>query len=173
MAVLPVLKYPNPQLSQIALPVTWFDKTLDELIKNLIDTMLDGPGAVGIAAPQIGSLVRVAIVDVSAMLQSKRGRRIKSSNNGRLFLVNPEIIQRQGEVSGREGCLSVPDYTGNVVRSDSIKVRIFSANDASKEVDCFGFESRAVQHEIDHLNGVLFLDRVISPRELFRRKIYK
>lgn len=173
MAVLPVLVFPDQRLSQLALPVTQFDEALQSLVVDLIDTMEDGPGAVGIAAPQIGQAKRVSIVDVSAMMQSDRQRKPKSSNNGRMVLVNPEIVEEDGEVAGREGCLSVPDYTGNVVRAESIVVRAFDADGGATEFHCSGFESRAVQHEIDHLDGLLFLDRVINPRELFRRKIYK
>ncbi len=153
--------------------MTRYDKDLQNLAVDLVDTMLDGPGAVGIAAPQIANLTRVAIVDVSAMMNSDRKHKPKSSNNGRLVLVNPQIVQQQGEITGREGCLSVPDYTGNVVRADVIVVRAFDVHGTAIEIKCSGFESRAVQHEIDHLDGVLFLNRVISQRELFRRKTYK
>ena len=173
MAVLPILTFPDDRLSQPAEPVAEFDDDLQGLVADLIDTMLEGPGAVGIAAPQIGQQKRVVIVDVSVMMQSDRKRKPKSSNNGRMVLVNPEIVQRQGEIAGREGCLSVPDYTGNVVRAESIVVRAFDVDGKATEFRCHGFESRAIQHEIDHLDGILFLDRVISPRELFRRKVYK
>lgn len=173
MAVLPVLVFPDQRLSQPALPVTQFDATVQGLVEDLVDTLGDGPGAVGIAAPQIGVLQRVVIVDVGGMVQSGRKRKIKSSYSGRMVLVNPEIKERQGEVVGREGCLSVPDYTGNVVRADSILLGARDVNGGITEYRCSGFESRAVQHEIDHLDGVLFLDRVINPRELFRRKVYK
>lgn len=91
----------------------------------------------------------------------------------RLVLINPEIVERDGEVTGREGCLSVPDYTGNVLRADAIRVQASNELGESREYHCHGFESRAIQHEIDHLDGKLFLDRVMSPRELFRRKAYK
>ncbi|MFV1996869.1 MAG: peptide deformylase [Acidiferrobacterales bacterium] len=171
--ILPVLIFPDERLSQRAEPVTHFDEALQSLVVDLIDTMEDGPGAVGIAAPQTGSLIRVAIVDVSAMMQPDRKRKLESSNNGRMVLVNPEIVEQDGEVVGREGCLSVPDYTGNVVRAESIVVRAFDTHGCAIEVICSGFESRAVQHEMDHLDGLLFLDRVINPRELFRRRIYK
>ncbi len=173
MTVLSVLTFPNESLLQPAAPVTYFDERLQNLVVDLIDTMLDGPGAVGIAAPQIGQQKRVAIVDVSVMMESDRKRKPTSSNNGRMVLVNPEIVQKEGEIAGREGCLSVPDYTGNVVRADLIVVRASDVNGVATEFRCSGFESRAVQHEIDHLDGILFLDRVISPRELFRRKVYK
>ncbi|MEE8388308.1 MAG: peptide deformylase [Acidiferrobacterales bacterium] len=173
MAVLPILIFPDDRLSQPAEPVAEFGDDVQGLAADLIDTMLDGSSAVGIAAPQIGQHKRVVIVDVSAMMQSSRKHKPKSSNNGRMVLVNPEIVQREGEIAGREGCLSVPDYTGNVVRADSIVVRAFDIYGNATQFRCRGFESRAMQHEIDHLDGILFLDRVISPRELFRRKVYK
>ncbi len=173
MAVLPVLVFPDDRLSQPAQPVAEFDQNLLSLVTDLVDTLGDGPGAVGIAAPQVGVLQRVAIVDVGTVVQSDRKRKPKSSYNGQLVLVNPEVVEREGEVAGREGCLSVPDFTGNVVRADAIVLRAFNVKGDVTEFHCSGFESRAVQHEIDHLDGVLFLDRVISPRELFRRKVYK
>jgi len=171
--ILSVLVFPDERLSQIAEPVVHFDEALQRLVVDLTDTMEDGPGAVGIAAPQTGQPKRVVIVDVRAMMRPDRKRSLESSNNGRMVLVNPEIVKRDGEIVGREGCLSVPDYTGNVVRAKSIAVRAFDAHGGVLEFHCSGFESRAVQHEIDHLDGLLFLDRIINPRELFRRKIYK
>jgi peptide deformylase len=173
LAVLEILTYPDARLSDLALPVTDFDASLMQLVNDLQETMLVGPGAVGIAAPQVGVARRVTIVDVTSILESNRKRKPKSSHNGRLVLINPEIIERDGEVTGREGCLSVPDYTGNVLRADKIRVRASNEHGESREYQCHGFESRAIQHEIDHLDGKLFLDRVINPRELFRRKIYK
>jgi peptide deformylase len=173
VAVLEILAAPDKRLSRQALPVEEFDSSLQSIVSDLEDTMEYGPGAVGIAAPQVGIDRRIAIVDVTRMLSSHRKRKPKSSHNGRMVLVNPEILEREGEVTGREGCLSVPDYTGNVVRADRIRLLAQDVSGVMREYRCSGFESRAVQHEIDHLNGLLFLDRVISPRELFRRRIYK
>ena len=173
MAVLEILTYPDTRLSDPALPVSDFNRSLVQLVVDLQETMLVGPGAVGIAAPQVGVAQRVAIVDVSPVLEGDRNRKPKSSRNGRLVLINPEIVERDGEVTGREGCLSVPDYTGNVLRADAIRVQASNELGESREYHCHGFESRAIQHEIDHLDGKLFLDRVMSPRELFRRKAYK
>lgn len=154
-------------------PVVAFDAELDELVSGLCYHLDSGPPSVGIAAPQIGVLARVAIVDVGPMFSSGRKRRLKSSNSGRMVLVNPEITSRSGEVVGREGCLSVPDYTGNVPRSVNIAVSALDARGQQQHIECFGFEARAVQHELDHLDGILFLDRVLSPREVFRRKTYR
>lgn len=173
MAVLEIITYPDARLSEIALPVDDFGASLDQLVSDLQETMLEGPGAVGIAAPQVGVAQRVAIVDVTPMFKGDRKRKPKSSHNGRLVLINPVIIERDGEVTGREGCLSVPDYTGNVLRADKIRVRTSDQLGDSREYECHGFESRAIQHELDHLDGKLFVDRVINSRELFRRKTYR
>jgi peptide deformylase len=166
MAVLDVLQYPDARLKQVSAPVTVFDATLHAFLADLEETMRAGPGSVGIAAPQVNHLFRIAIVDVSS--------KPKIPQHGCLRLINPEIIQRAGEVKGREGCMSVPDYTGSVVRAQSVRVRTRDVDGQWREFDCEGYEARAVQHEIDHLDGLLFLDRVVSPRQdLFRRKLYR
>ena len=165
MAVLEILQYPDPRLTQVSAPVTVFDAALRELLRDLEDTMRAGPGSVGVAAPQVNRFVRVVIVDVSA--------KPKIPQHGCLRLVNPEIVWREGEVTGREGCMSVPDYTGNVARARAIRLRAQDTDGQWREWDCEGYEARAVQHELDHLDGLLFLDRVVSPRhDLFRRKNY-
>jgi len=164
MAVLEVLQYPDPRLKQVSVPVTVFDGALHAFLNDLEDTMRAGPGSVGIAAPQVDCFLRIAIVDVS----SKPG----IPQHGCLRLINPEIVQRSGEVKGREGCMSVPDYTGSVIRAQSVRVRAQDSDGQRFEFDCEGYEARAVQHELDHLDGLLFLDRVVSPRhDLYRRKV--
>jgi peptide deformylase len=166
MAVLDVLQYPDPRLKQPSEPVVTFDQELLAFLSDLEETMRAGPGSVGIAAPQVNVFQRIAIIDVS----SKPG----ISQNGCLRLVNPEILHREGEMNGREGCLSVPDYTGNVLRARSIRLRAQDPEGRWHEYACEGYEARAVLHEIDHLDGLLFLDRVVSPRrDLFRRKVYR
>ncbi|HJW81834.1 MAG TPA: peptide deformylase [Acidiferrobacterales bacterium] len=166
MAVLEVLQYPDPRLKQVSDPVTLFDATLHALLADLEETMRAGPGSVGIAAPQVNRFFRIAIVDVSSKPDIPQ--------HGCLRLINPVVVQRAGEVKGREGCMSVPDYTGTVVRAQSVRVRCQDGDGQWREFDCEGYEARAVQHELDHLDGLLFLDRVVSPRhDLFRRKVYK
>ncbi len=166
MAVLEILTYPDERLRQDSLPVERFDAALQQRIENLEDTRLAGPGAVGIAAPQVGWFERVLIIDVS-------GRK-KITSHGRLVLVNPEITEWDGYAMGREGCLSVPDYTGNVVRAERIHLDAFDAEGKPLGFDMEGFEARAIQHELDHLDGLLFLDRLVSRRQdLFRRKVFK
>jgi len=166
MAVLEILTYPDPRLKQESVPVTHFTDELRAFIQDLEETMRAGPGGVGIAAPQVGRFERIVIVDVSA--------KPKVSSNGRLILVNPDITEWEGLAVGREGCMSVPDYTGNVVRAEKISVRAWDAEGKERVYACEGYEARAVQHEVDHLNGMLFLDRLVSRRnDLFRRKVYK
>jgi peptide deformylase len=166
MAVLEILKLPDERLKQVSEPVESFDEELRAFVVDLEDTRLAGPAAVGIAAPQVGRHQRILIVDVSG--------RPKTSSHGHLVLINPEITHWEGFEIGREGCLSVPDYTGNVIRATRIKLRTQDLVGASRVFEMEGFEARAVQHEMDHLDGLLFLDRVVSRRtDLYRRKVYQ
>jgi peptide deformylase len=167
MAVLEILTYPDARLKQDSVPVERFDDELRAFVADLEETRLAGPGAVGIAAPQVGRFQRIVIVDVSQMKRPV-------PNHGHLLLVNPEITEWDGYAVGREGCLSVPDYTGNVIRAERIHLIAFDPHGERLEFDMEGFEARAVQHEMDHLDGLLFLDRLVSKRnDLFRRKTYK
>lgn len=168
MAVQPILKYPHPLLKKMAHPVVRLDDEIKALIQDLLDTMLAGPGSVGVAAPQIGAALRVCVVDVS------RSRHGKDNHHGQLCMVNPEIISRSGSAVMREGCMSVPDYTGDVERATAITVRFLDGQSGEqREFGASGFEAVAIQHEMDHLDGMLFLDRVASiTTGLFRRKNY-
>lgn len=167
MAILDILTYPDARLKQESARVERFDADLRAFVADLEATRLAGPGAVGIAAPQVGSFQRIVIVDVS---QLKR----PVPNHGHLILVNPEITHWDGYVVGREGCLSIPDYTGNVIRAERIHLAAFDTMGERLEFEMEGFEARAVQHELDHLDGLLFLDRLVSKRnDLFRRKVFK
>lgn len=166
MAVLEILTYPDERLERIAQPVERFDDALRAFIADLEETMRAGPGGVGIAAPQAGRAERIVIVDVSS--------KPKIKHHGRLVLVNPEITHWEGFVVGREGCMSVPDYTGNVIRAERITLEAFDEFGTPLHYEFEGYEARAVQHEIDHLDGLLFLDRLVSRRnDLFRRKVYQ
>ena len=166
MALLEILAYPDPRLKQVSVPVDAVDDALRAFVADLEETMRAGPGGVGIAAPQVGRFVRVVIVDVPP--------RKKSSSHGRLVLVNPEITEWEGMAVGREGCMSVPDYTGNVIRAERIALHALDEDGREQQFEMHGFEARAVQHEIDHLDGFLFLDRLVSRRnDLFRRKVYQ
>lgn len=166
MAVKEVLIYPDARLKEICAPIDNFDELAPQILRDLVDTMVAAGHSVGIAAPQIGDLYRVAVVDVS---NSKLGK--KQENHGLLQMVNPEIIETEGSQIVREGCMSVPDYTGNVTRSESIVVQFLDQNQQLQVMRCDGFEAIAIQHELDHLDGFLFLDRVSSLKtDLFRRK---
>jgi peptide deformylase len=165
MPVLELLQYPDPRLKQVSTTVQNFDTQLQAFISEMERTMRAGPGGVGIAAPQVARFERIVIIDVSS--------KPKISHHGRLVLINPEILAWEGMAKGREGCMSVPDYTGNVIRAEHIQLKARDEHGKVQEYEMQGFEARAVQHEIDHLDGILFLDRLVSRRhDLFRRKVY-
>lgn len=167
MAVLEILTYPDERLKQASVSVETFDDELRRFLVDLEETMRAGPGGVGIAAPQVGRFERIVLVDCSVT-------RKPVPNHGFMVLINPEITEWEGMKVGREGCMSVPDYTGNVIRAERIKFTAFDGNGERHEYECEGFEARAVQHECDHLDGMLFLDRLVSRRnDLFRRKVYQ
>jgi peptide deformylase len=162
MAVLDILIYPDPRLKQISKPVTQFDDSLRSFILDLEETLRAGPGGVGVAAPQVGHFKRIVIVDVSC--------KPKIKHHGRLVLINPEILSQEGSAVGREGCLSVPEYTGNVTRAKFVTLRAQDEFGQSHELQVERFEARAIQHEMDHLDGILLFDRLVSRRDLFRRQ---
>ena len=155
-----ILRYPDPLLKQVCAPADRNEAA--HVAEDLLDTMRAHPGCVGIAAPQIGAPVRVVVVDVSEHPRAE-------TSNGLLVLVNPRIVHAEGREVAREGCLSIPDLTANVRRATAIRVQAGSVH-----VECAGFEARCVQHELDHLDGVLFLDRVESlAHDVFLRKVYR
>lgn len=159
MAVRDVLLYPDPRLKQVCAPAQ--PDQAQRAAADLLDTMRDLGHCVGIAAPQLGELVRVCVVDVS-------GHPRAESSNGELVLVNPRLVKVEGSEIAREGCLSIPELTANIRRATTIEVEHLGGT-----IESEGFEARCIQHEIDHLNGVLFLDRVASiVDDLFRRKRY-
>ncbi len=168
MPVQKILLYPHQILKKPCRQVTAIDAAIESLVADLIDTMRAGPGSVGVAAPQIGVTLRVCVVDVS---NSRLG---KENNHGLLVMVNPEIVAREGAAIMREGCMSVPDYTGDVERATAVTVRYLDGEGTPREVSATGFEAVAIQHEMDHLDGLLFLDRIASLKTgLFRRKSYR
>jgi peptide deformylase len=139
----------------------------ERVARDLIDTMRAHPGCVGIAAPQLGDEVRMVVVDVSEHRRATR-------HHGLLVLVNPVIRLSSGSEIAREGCLSIPDLTANVRRATDVLVEASDAEGATHAIEAEGFEARCLQHEIDHLDGVLFLDRVASlTTDVFRRKRYR
>ncbi|QEP43214.1 peptide deformylase [Ectothiorhodospiraceae bacterium BW-2] len=163
MAELEILRYPDPRLKQLSQPVTHFDEALRQFIDNLEQTMRAGPGGVGIAAPQVGYFKRIVLIDVS-------NAKHPVDNHGLMVLINPDITQWSGMAVGREGCMSVPDYTGKVIRAESISLTAVDSHGKPQQFNCHGFEARAVQHEIDHLDGLLFIDRLVSRRDLRQRQ---
>jgi peptide deformylase len=154
-----VLLYPDPALKQVASPVQ--ASAVDDVAAALLATMRSYERCVGIAAPQIGELVRVAVVDVSEHPKAE-------TSNGLLVLANPRVVAAEGSAVAREGCLSLPDVTANVRRATRVVVEHLGGT-----VESYGFEARCVLHELDHLDGVLFLDRVESlVDDIFRRQSY-
>jgi len=173
VAVREVLTYPHPLLKAVCAPAqtgAGAGGETSEVIADLLDTMGSFDHCVGLAAPQIGAAIRVAVVDVS---DHPRAR----DPHGLLVLVNPRVVHRsEGSKVSREGCLSLPDLTANVRRPRKATVEYQDGqNDlAMNQVQLAGFEARCVLHEIDHLDGILFLDRVASiTDDLFRRQEYR
>lgn len=166
MALREILLYPDPLLKQVSSEVVNFDAVLEDQLHDLEDTLDASPGCVGIAAPQIAYLKRILLIDAS------RSRK-PVPNQGRLFLINPLILSSRGAVLGREGCLSLPHLTANVTRAEQIQVQFLDQRGETKIIDSVDFEARVIQHEMDHLDGLLFLDRVSSLKtDVFRRKRY-
>jgi peptide deformylase len=159
----PIVRYGASGLQAPAAPVATFDADLQTLIDDMIETMYAAPG-IGLAAPQIGVPLRVAVVDLSL---GKRG--------GELFtLVNPEFVERDGMQLEEEGCLSVPGFNATVARPGRVVVRALDRQGAERTVEGTGLLARALQHELDHLDGVLFLDRLRGiKRDLIVRRIRK
>lgn len=157
-----VLTYPHPILKQPALPVGELGARALAVAADLLDTMAAHERCVGLAAPQIGEALRIIAVDVSTHPRAE-------ACHGRLLIVNPVITARAGSEMGREGCLSLPDITASVRRAKRITFRGLFLDGRSFETVTLGFEARAVQHEIDHLDGILLLDRAASPKEIFER----
>jgi len=170
MPVRKILVYPDKKLKKTTKPVEPKSDNLNNIIIDMLDTFDVSPGCVGLAAPQIGIELRMIIVDVSGSKQAKK----KSSVNGNLLCFNPVITKKEGSIQAREGCLSVPDFTGNVIRSQSITLNFLDEKFQPHKIEAYGFEAIVFQHEIDHLDGLLFLDRVRSfKKDVFHRKIYQ
>ena len=163
MALLNILVYPDEKLKQVSQPVEEFPEDLKKFIENLEETFRSFPGCVGIAAPQVGRFERIMLVDIS--------HKPKHVNHGFLVLINPEVTFYEGSSLGREGCLSVPDFIGKVERAKSITLKALNQKGEKLELQISGYEARAVQHEIDHLDGKLFLDRLVSRRNGLSKRI--
>ncbi len=163
MAVLEILKYPHPMLKKRCQEVDRIDGGVKQLVRDMVETMYRSNG-IGMAACQVGIPKRVIVVDVGPIDPEKD-----------LFaMINPEIVSEEGEIEHEEGCLSVPDCSEKVKRKEKILVRGFSPEGEEIEVSGDGILAIALQHELDHLNGVLILDRISRlKREIYRNKLKK
>lgn len=164
MAVLEILKYPEVILKDRALSVDKIDDEIKRLVDNMIETMYAAPG-IGLAAPQVGFSKRLIIVDVG---------RIENEDAPLIVLINPEIVEHEGETEEEEGCLSIPGFTADIKRAEKVLVRGLDPEGKTTEVEGRGLLARALQHEIDHINGTLIIDR-LSPlkRRFFKKRIQK
>ena len=163
MAILKILKYPDPALKTMARPVVSITADTVRLISDMVDTMYGAPG-VGLAAPQVGVFQRVIVLDTD---HENPGKQL-------LKLINPEIRRAEGEIVWEEGCLSVVDFTVEIKRAANVKIVALNEEEREISIDAEGLLAVALQHEIDHLNGKLILDRVSRlKRDLYSRRLRK
>jgi peptide deformylase len=162
----PIVLVPDPVLRTPARPVGSVDDQVRSVCADLIATMRATGHSVGVAAPQIGVSLRIFCIDVTDHPKS-------STCHGELVLADPEVLAATGTETAREGCMSVPDLTGDVPRASRIVVRGLTPAGHVRVIETDAFEARAVLHEIDHLDGKVFLDRVCSARHVYRRKVYR
>ncbi|HWT96472.1 MAG TPA: peptide deformylase [Terriglobales bacterium] len=164
MALLPILVAPDPRLKKIAKPVAAVDATVRQLMDDMLETMYRAPG-IGLAAPQVGVLQRVIVLDLAHEDEKPQPLR----------MANPELVWvSDDDASYNEGCLSVPDHYADVVRPAAIRVRYLNENNESKELEADGLLATCIQHEIDHLDGVLFIDHLTAlKRNVILRKLLK
>ncbi len=159
MALLPIVNLPDPILRRKAKPVTKFDKDLQTLIDNMIETMRDAPG-VGLAAPQINVSQQLAVIEYAEDEDEEEENENTPPKPKKLYvIINPEIVKVSEEkVLGIEGCLSIPGLQGEVERYEAIQVKALNRHGSPVKLKVDGWMARIFQHEIDHLNGVLFTD---------------
>jgi peptide deformylase len=161
--VLPILHYPDERLRKTSEEVTSLTADDQTLIDNMVETMHKAPG-VGLAAPQVGVAKRIFVLDLT----------IGKELDALMVLINPEILSSEGAQTEEEGCLSVPGYQADVTRAASLKVTYMTREGEQATLNAEGLMAKAIQHEMDHLNGILFIDR-LSPlrRDMIKRKIKK
>jgi peptide deformylase len=166
MAIIPIRTYPDPVLRAKTARVGKVDGSLDRLIEDMIETMHAAPG-VGLAANQVGVSIQAAVIDLSS-------REDDDQRHPLLVIINPEILSVEGSVMEEEGCLSIPDYAEKVKRAAKVRVRAQDRTGKTFELEAEGLLAKALQHEIDHLNGLLFVDR-LSPlkKNIFKRRYRK
>jgi len=145
--ILNILKYPDKKLRTIAKPVVSVDETIKQQVKNMFETMYEAPG-IGLAATQVNFHKRIIVIDISDQC------------NEPICLINPEVIEKSGEIQWEEGCLSVPDYYENIIRANDIKVQALNQHGETFELEASEMLSVCIQHEIDHLDGILFVDHL-------------
>jgi peptide deformylase len=163
LAVLPIIKYGDAVLREPTKPVGDIDAALQKLIDDMVDTMYAAPG-VGLAANQVGISKRLAVIDLTVG---------KKPGNLHIF-INPEIMELEGQITEEEGCLSIPDFVEVVTRPERVKVRYTDRNGQPREIRGEGLMARALCHEIDHLNGNLFIDHLRGfKKERIMKKIQK
>ena len=145
--ILNILKYPDKRLRTIAKPVVSVDETIKQQVKDMFETMYEAPG-IGLAATQVNFHQRIIVIDISDQC------------NDPICLINPEVIEKSGEIQWEEGCLSVPDYYENIIRANDIKVQALNQHSKIFDLEASEMLSVCIQHEIDHLNGILFVDHL-------------
>ncbi len=161
MALLNILKFPDPRLRTRAKPVTEFDDELRRLVADMFETMYEAPG-IGLAATQVDVHKRLLVMDIS------------EDKNTPMVLINPEILEAEGEEEMDEGCLSVPGYYETVRRAERVRVRALNEHGESFEIEADGLQAVCIQHEMDHLEGKLFIDYLSSlKRDRIRKKLEK
>jgi len=151
MTLLKVLAYPDPFLKKIATPVTQFDEELKQFSRDMIETMYDEPG-IGLAATQVGADRRLVVMDVFYQKDNPESQRQP------MILINPEIIEKEGESLMEEGCLSVPDFRAEITRAAKVVLRYQDLDQQVHQLTAEGLQAVCIQHELDHLNGRLFID---------------
>lgn len=163
MALLEIKKYPEVVLKERASSVLDIDRGILKLIDDMIETMYAAPG-IGLAAPQVGVSKRIIVIDVSV----KEGEKTPL-----IVLINPEIVSTEGEIDSEEGCLSLPGYITTVKRAERVIVKGLNRDGKEIKIEGEGLLSRALQHEIDHLDGILLIDRISRIKREFFKKRYK
>lgn len=153
MAVLRIRTLPDPMLRQKAKRVTRIDNSIQKLIDDMIDTVRADPNRAGLAAPQVGVLLRIAVIDLP--------------EQELITLVNPEIVEKEGERIVQEGCLSVPGYYGEIKRAATVKIKAQDRHGKKFRLKAEGLLAQALEQEIEHLDGILYIDHLESPEKLF------
>jgi len=164
MSILKIYHYPDPVLRKETEAITSFDETLKQLIADMGETMYDAPG-IGLAAPQVGKSLQLIVVDITKDSESEKEF---------MAMINPQIVDHEGKQIDEEGCLSLPELTSNVNRYKKITVKYQDAEGNPKELTTEDRFAVVLQHEIDHLNGVLFLDHLSTlKKSLYKKKVKK